>query len=370
MVYFFSMLFIIGYTFASIYIIFDSIVINVVLFLSGAILSLIICFSCNSIIKLIKDDSNRKIIIIVFNCLCLPKMKLILDTENTHFHIEKKTKQNENGCCESFRLFIINDYKNLVGIDLDESNIKQKPAKIFYFFNNIDIGKYDYIQLTNVLNNFIGSSGEYSNPLFFDINFYIKKNEYKYRYDCISHYMKFSEHFFTYHLDNPEYISCIPICFIIFLIILNFATIFITILLILKDTYFIRILVVFPIINIIFFILYIIYKHCFVNIFRIDCIYSRKFDKVFIGLVKYNKKEYINTFEYQIDNISRFILEEEEYYKKSNFNLKVIFKNNKSQQICIIKNKTQKGLEGLAYLLNERININLNNRDSNELIYS
>ena len=195
MVYFFSMLFIIGYTFASIYIIFDSIVINVVLFLSGAILSLIICFSCNSIIKLIKDDSNRKIIIIVFNCLCLPKMKLILDTENTHFHIEKKTKQNENGCCESFRLFIINDYKNLVGIDLDESNIKQKPAKIFYFFNNIDIGKYDYIQLTNVLNNFIGSSGEYSNPLFFDINFYIKKNEYKYRYDCISHYMKFSELF-------------------------------------------------------------------------------------------------------------------------------------------------------------------------------
>jgi len=50
-----------------------------------------------------------------------------------------------------------------------------------------------------------------------------------------------------------------------------------------------------------------------------------------IGLVKYNQKEYINTFEYQKDNISNFILEEEDY-KKSYFNLKVVFKNNKSQQ--------------------------------------
>ena len=102
---------------------------------------------------------------------------------------------------------------------------------------------------------------------------------------------------------------------------------------ILKDKYYIRILaVIFSIVNIIFYILYIIYKCCcLTNIFRIDCIYSKKFDKILIGLVKYNQKEYINTFEYQKDNISNFILEEEDY-KKSYFNLKVVFKNNKSQQ--------------------------------------
>jgi len=118
MVYFFSILIFIGSTIASIFIIFDRIAINIVLFLSGAIFSSVICFSCNNRIKLIKDESNRKVIIKVFNYLCIPKMKLILDTENTHFHIEKKIKRNENDFSESFRLFIINDYKNLVGIDL------------------------------------------------------------------------------------------------------------------------------------------------------------------------------------------------------------------------------------------------------------
>ena len=368
MVYFFSILILIGCTFASIFIIFDKIIINILLFLFGVTLSSIICIFCNNRIKLKKDESNRKVIIKVFNYLFFPKMKLILDIENTHFHIEKLNNSDKNGYSESFRLFIINDYKNLIGIDLDESNIKQKPVKIFYYFNNINIGKYGYFQLTNVLNNFIGSSERYCNPLFFDINFYIKKSKYKRKYDFLCRYMKFSEHFFTYHLGNPEYMSCLPICFIIFVIILNLATITVTTILILDDKYFIKIIVIFPIVNIILCILYIIYKCCFVNIFRIDCIYSKKFDKVFIGLVKYNKKEYINTFEYQIDNIRRFILEEIEYYKKSNFNLKVVFKNNESQQICTIKNKTQNDLEGLAYLLNERINMNLNNSKSNEKI--
>ena len=113
------------------------------------------------------------------------------------------------------------------------------------------------------------------------------------------------------------------------------------------------------------YILYKIFKYCYENIFRIDCIYSKNFDRVFIGLVKYTKTKYVNTFEFQMDNIRRFILER----KGGNFNLKVEFKNNGTQQICTIKNKTQDELEGLAYLLNERLNINSNNNiDSNEQI--
>ena len=57
-----------------------------------------------------------------------------------------------------------------------------------------------------------------------------------------------------------------------------------------------------------------------------------------------------------MNNIDRFILER---LSSENFNLKVIFKNNESQMICNI-NKNQQELEGLAYLLNERLINNTN----------
>ena len=88
--------------------------------------------------------------------------------------------------------------------------------------------------------------------------------------------------------------------------------------------------ITFPIVDIILFILYIIFKYCFDNIYRIDCIYSKNFDRVFIGLVKYTKKKYINTFEYQMNNINRFILERGGNSSQTNFNLKVVFKNKES----------------------------------------
>ena len=110
-------------------------------------------------------------------------------------------------------------------------------------------------------------------------------------------------------------------------------------------------------------------KFTFDNIIRIDCIYSKNFDRIFIGLVKYTKTKYVNTFEYQMDNIDRFILENGANNNNRVFNLKVVLKNNEIQQICILKNKTKDDLEGLIYLLNERLNNNTqtnNNNDSNE----
>ena len=61
-----------------------------------------------------------------------------------------------------------------------------------------------------------------------------------------------------------------------------------------------------------------------------------------------------------MDNISRFILEKELNNSNISFNLKVVLKNNETQQICNLKNKTQKDLEGLAYILNERLIITTN----------
>ena len=57
-----------------------------------------------------------------------------------------------------------------------------------------------------------------------------------------------------------------------------------------------------------FYIIYKLSKKFFDNIYRIDCIFSRNFDRIFIGLVKYTKTSYANTFEFQMNNIDRFIL--------------------------------------------------------------
>ena len=55
----------------------------------------------------------------------------------------------------------------------------------------------------------------------------------------------------------------------------------------------------------------------------IDIIYSKNFDRMFIGLVKYTKTSYVNIFEFQMNNINRFILEN---IGHDNYNLKVILK--------------------------------------------
>ena len=146
---------------------------------SGVIFSLILMIFCVYKVKLIKDTLNGKVIVKVINYLYFPKMKFKLDIENTHFYVLTEISQDENGQRPTFRLLIINDYKNLVGIDynfnnlrncfiskymIDTSNIKQKPAKFFYSFNNPSRGNYDHTQFSQILNNFIGNSGVYDNP--------------------------------------------------------------------------------------------------------------------------------------------------------------------------------------------------------------
>ena len=103
--------------------------------------------------------------------------------------------------------------------------------------------------------------------------------------------------------------------------------------------------------NIIFYIIYKLAKKFFDNIYRIDCIFSRNFDRIFIGVVKHTKTSYVSTFEFPLNNIDRFILEKISYEKH---NLVVIFKNGEKQLICNIK-KNQEELEGLAYILNEKL---------------
>ena len=319
---------------------------------SGVIFSLILMIFCVNKIILVKDIPNRKVLIKVINYLCFPKMKLNYDIENTHLYVMREISQSEDDINEDVTLLIINDYKNLVGIDLDTTNIKQKPAKFFYSFKNVSTGKYNYTGFTQALKNFIGSSTIHENSLFFNNIEYLSETN-------LSNYIKFSDHFSTFHLKNPLKISCFGICFNIIALFVNLITISAAVALLVSKSAKTHIKIIgiifFPIGNILLYILYILYN-CFDNIFRIDCIYSKDFDRIFIGLVKYNKTKYINTFEYQINNISKFILERVGNSNATNYDLKVIFKNNETQRICTIKNKTHVELERLAYLLNEKLN--------------
>ena len=332
----------------------------------GVILSLIILISDIYKIILVKDTINKKVLVKLINHLCFPKKKFNLNIENIHFYIHREISYDDEGMDEIFTLLIINDYKNLMDIDLDASNIKKKPAKLFYSFKGVKFWNYSSIEYAQVLNNFIGSSGIDDNPLFFNIDEYLNKSQNNlYSNPKLSNYMKFSDYFFTFHLCNPLQTSRFGNCCKIIAILVNLyiisAAVFV---LVNKKVYAndkIMAGIFFAICNIIIFILYKLCEHCCVEkIVRIDCIYSKNFDRIFIGIVKYNKTKYINTFEYEINNISRFMLERVGNSSDTNYDLIAVFKNNETQKICTIKNKTQEELEGLAYILNERLNNNSN----------
>ena len=319
----------------------------------GVIISLLIIIFSNNKLEIIKDISNNKIIIKEINFLCFPKKIINIDLENFHFYFEKKQSYGQDGISpESIEITIINDYKNLVDIDLDKSAIKQKPAKFFYTYDNITNRTNAEDRYTLELNNFIGKSSEnYENPLFFNINNYMNKNTNSRNFSHeLSKYMKFSEHLFTYHFHSPKIFSCIGVILFVFSFISNLFVVpsIHIFLFVFQKLYGIYIFVVW---NIILYIIYKCLKTCFDKIYRMDCIFSRDFDRIFIGLVKYNQKSYINTFEYEINNIDRFLLEK---IGNKNYNLMVVFKDDQRLLICNIK-KSKEDLEGLAFLLNERI---------------
>ena len=320
---------------------------------SGVIISLIaLIFSMNKL-EIIKDKSNNKIIVKIINFLCFPTKIIKLDIENFHFYIEKIYNYDS----AYIKLTIINDYKNLVDIDLDTSNIKQKPAKFYYLFDNVRQINNAVNQYTLDLNNFLGiSSDNYTNPLLFDINNYMNKNtntSKSYFGNNLSRYMKFSDHLFTYYLRNPLYGSCIDHSIIAILLVSNICIISFILVILINNIKSIKYLgyFIFVFWNITLFIIYKLLKICFENIYRIDCIFSKDFDRIFIGLVKYTKTSYVNTFEFPMNNIDKFILEK---ISNENYDLMIIFKNNEKRLICNIK-KNQQDLEGLAYLLNEKL---------------
>ena len=131
--------------------------------IAGIIIILIIFIFTNNRLEIIKNDSDNKVIIKTINLLCFAKKKIILYRENTHFYTKLESDRDDNF---SIKLIIINDYHNLIDIDLDTSNIKHKPAKFYYFFDHIGPTRnYSYNTFEEELNKFIGSDENNKNPL-------------------------------------------------------------------------------------------------------------------------------------------------------------------------------------------------------------
>ena len=332
----------------------------------GFIISLILLFSFIHKIILVKDISNKKVLVKLVNYLCLTKKKFNIELENAHFYIKKVINTSDEGPDTiSYKLFIINDYKNLVDIDLDENIIKNKQLKCIYTFDSLSLGKYGYQELDKVLNDFVGSSSDYKNPLLFDINIYLKEKKIKLDYWGLRKYVKFSDHLFIYYLKGYNmncHLPCIDITFLFITGILNF-NLFIGAMTMIainleskKYDVILKVVIIYFAINLFFYILYKFCKCLDKTLYRIDFFYSKNFDRIFIGLVKNTEANYINTFIFQINNINRFIYEKE----GNNFNLKVLFKKNEIKQICTLKKQNQNELEGLLCLLNERLISNTN----------
>ena len=309
-------------------------------------------------IEILKDSLNKKIIVKIMNYLCRAKTTLIFDQENIHFskfhsatYIIKEPFYKKT-IVSYHTFYIINDYKNLEDIDLYKSNIRQKPAKYIYTFKNVYLGyeDCDFVKLIE----FVGDSGV-SNLFTFDINSYLVDKNIKVDNDIKAKYNYFSEHFFSYELiiEKKEKLSPCQICL---LMIATFVGIFVTmflaagIMLIIDGSYSggLISLMIFAVSVLLFYFTYKCYKYFEGNIIRIDFIFSKDFNTLFIGLVKYTQTKYVATFEFQTNNINKFLYERVD----NNFNLKVQFKNNETQQICTLKKKTQEELEVLICFLN------------------
>ena len=348
--------------------------------LYGVIISLILMYKSVKKIVLVKDSFNKKVLIKLVNFLGLTQMKLNFDLENTHFYMYSEISVDDNDKPHTkYILFIINDHKNLEGINLNENNIKQKPVKCIYCFKEPILGKYNSKQFEKALNDFVGSSRDYKNPLLFDINTYLEDKKIKLYVPQINNkYVKFSEYFFTYYLKGyhnyfPK-LSSIDITFTPIAILFNFVftmAVCSTIYTFIEENTFIPLLITIIVCIIIDLIIYFLYKCLKLkneNIFKIDFIYSKDFDRVFIGVVKYNQAKYVNTFEYQKNNISKFVYEREGNTNSKNFNLKVELKNNEIQQLCTLKKQSQNELEGLICFLNREFIAYTNNLNSYQQI--
>ena len=172
-------------------------------------------------------------------------------------------------------------------------------------------------------------------------------------------FKKLSDHFYSYVIQSRSnnqfcpFIFFFTIAYWVFVVVLVQTTIKEKSLLIwigFIDGYFFCLLILFLIIN-----------HNNNNkIIRIDFIFSKNFDKIFIGNVRLDGESYRDTYILEMNRINRFFLDQ----KNINTSLLRVIESNNYIDILEIKDKNFAQLENLVNLLNRKLNENNNNNNN------
>ena len=270
-----------------------------------------------------------------------------MSLNNISFHgVSYKNESEDTSDDYTYGLIIVNTFQD---IDLDKSNIKNKPKKIFYLFDDIK-GNNNI----NGLYNFVGSTPQQNNPIFININEYMginyNKNFTHTKYG-ISKYMKLSDYFFSFYLEKRKK-NWTMLCSYFFAMLISLLIL----LALVKGDSMNKSSKIIALIVFIIIIVFInlLFAYCFIKIRnkyikRIDIVFSLNFDRVFLGLVNYNEESYIDTFLFDFKLIEKF-------HALSNC-LYVKFINKSSENIIQFKNgEPDATIQGLLFILNEKLN--------------
>lgn len=102
-------------------------------------------------------------------------------------------------------------------------------------------------------------------------------------------------------------------------------------------------------------IIFHICMKCQLHDTRIDFIYSKDFDRLFIGKVNYEENSYTKTFEYQMNDIEKFYFQMCEIINEG-MELKVELKNKRIVRIHKFIGIDKYDQEGLEFILNGKLN--------------
>ena len=299
-------------------------------------------------VRLRKNVDKNELEISDINYLKCTKNTLQLKLDSTNFIV--KFLERDDGDSEIHyttyytTVFIMNNFKNYDEIDIDKSNIIYKPFIFYYKIEGINMEIYeDFDVLENQLNSFINSPA--------DIN---KLNQI-----IDNKFKKLSDHFYSYVIQSRSnnqfclFIFFFTIAYWVFVVVLVQTTIKEKSLLIwigFIGGYFFCLLILFLIIN-----------HNNNNkIIRIDFIFSKNFDKIFIGNVRLDGESYRDTYILEMNRINRFFLDQ----KNINTSLLRVIESNNYIDILEIKDKNFTQLENLVNLLNRKLNENNNNNNN------
>ena len=270
-----------------------------------------------------------------------------------------------NNTVYRYGLAIVNILKNQFNLDSDRSCTKINPRKILCLL--IDLLNDN--QIKDIFNT-LGFPPEPDKHIFLNIYNYMGKtpdtsNPCEFTSYKLSKYIKISDAYFSFYFNELRN-NCCFICLFSFIMIIGFFSFFSLLTFIYEKDYIFLFIVIggilcISILTLIIFLLQHINKKKIIK--RIDIIYSNNFDKIFIGLVNYNENIFLKTFLFDINSIEKFILENKG--EKNKNNLKIILKNKEIQTICQI-DETESALEGLLFILNEKLNINNNKAEYND----